>query len=270
MNPLPPTFLLRYGPWALVTGASDGIGRAFARELAAAGFNLVLVARREDRLQALANELRAARGTQNVVLALDLADRDAHATLAAATETLDIGLLVAAAGYGTAGPFLNGDTDTDSNLVDVNCSAVLRQCHTLGQRFAARGRGGVILLSSVVAFQGTPYSANYAASKAYIQTLAEALHHEWQALGIDVIASAPGPIDSGFATRANMRMARSMTPDVVASATLRALGRRATVRPGWLSRLLGWSLATAPRPLRVRIIGGIMRGMTAHQDAAGN
>lgn len=118
-------------------------------------------------------------------------------------------------------------------------------------------------MSSVVAFQGTPMSANYAATKAYVQSLAEALRHELRPSGVDVVASAPGPVASGFAARARLRMAHAATPEVVARATLAALGRRATVRPGGLSKLLGWSLATAPRALRVVIMGRIMGGMAA-------
>jgi short-subunit dehydrogenase len=135
----------------------------------------------------------------------------------------------------------------------------------LGRRFAQRGRGGVVLLSSLVAFQGVPRAASYAATKAFVQSLAEALRIEWKPLGIDVIACAPGPVASGFAQRANMRMNMAATPEQVAQATLKALGRQTTVRPGWLSKLLEWSLAPLPRWGRVRIMSLVMGGMTAHQ-----
>jgi hypothetical protein len=117
----------------------------------------------------------------------------------------------------------------------------------------------------VVAFQGVPRAAHYAATKAYVQTLAEGLRVELDPLGVDVIASAPGPVRSGFEARADMKMAQALAPGVVAAQTLDALGRRGTVRPGWLSKLLGWSLAATPRPLRVRIMKQVMGGMTAHQ-----
>jgi short-subunit dehydrogenase len=116
-------------------------------------------------------------------------------------------------------------------------------------------------MSSVLAFQGTPMSANYAATKAYVQSLAEGLGQELKSSGVDVLASAPGPVATGFATRAGIQMALAAAPDRVARATLAALGRQTTVRPGGLSKLLGWSLATAPRALRVMIMGRIMRGM---------
>ncbi|MBX9870704.1 MAG: SDR family NAD(P)-dependent oxidoreductase [Burkholderiaceae bacterium] len=253
----------KYGPWAVVTGASDGIGRAFARALAAAGVNLVLVARRAHELETLARELGAQYPIDCRVLAVDLADRDAMVQLQDCTWELDVGLLVACAGFGSAGPLLDQDPGTETAMVDVNCRAVLQQCWHFSRRFAARGRGGVVLMSSLVAFHGTPWSANYAATKAYVQSLAEALAHEWKSQHVDVIACAPGPVATGFTRRARMQMARADRPQVVAERTLALLGRRHMVRPGTLSRLLGWSLATAPRGLRVAIMGRIMRGMAA-------
>jgi uncharacterized protein len=261
-------FVERYGPWAVVTGASDGIGRAFAQALAARGLNLVLVARRADALRALAGQLSVAYGVACRVLAADLSDAAGTKRMVDSTCDVDVGLLVAAAGYGSSGPLHAAGLEHETRMVDINCSAVLAQCWHFGPRLAARGRGGVVLMSSLLAFQGSPLATNYAATKAYVQSLAEGLRIEWSSHGVDVIACAPGPIHSGFATRARMRMALAQTPDVVAERTLAALGRRGTVRPGWLSKFLGWSLATAPRAIRVRIMARIMSGMTAHQRAA--
>jgi short-subunit dehydrogenase len=256
----------RYGPWALVTGASDGIGQAFARHLAAEGLNLVLVARREPVLAALAAELQKSHGVQCRVLRVDLTDLEAVQRVAEATSDLDIGLLIAAAGFGTSGQLLDAQLGTETEMVDLNCTAVLAMAWHYGRRFKQRGRGGMVFMSSLLAFQGTPHAANYAATKAYVQTLAEGLRVEWAPHGIDVVASAPGPIRSGFAERANMQMAQALPAEVVARATLQALGGKTTVRPGWLSKLLGWSLAMLPRWGQVMVIGQVMKGMTAHQD----
>jgi short-subunit dehydrogenase len=255
----------RYGPWAVVTGASDGIGRAFARQLASMGMNLVLVARGAERLAALADELRARHGVACRAVPTDLSDLEATARMIESTRDLDVGLLVAAAGFGSGGPFLAADLRAETEMVDLNCTSVLLQCWHYGHRFSQRGSGGVVLMSSLLAFGGSPLAANYAATKAYVQSLAEGLRSEWAGQGVDVIACAPGPIATGFASRANLRMAQALEPDVVARQTLSALGRRGTVRPGWLSKVLGWSLATAPRAMRVNIMGRIMGGMTAHQ-----
>ncbi len=255
----------RYGTWAVVTGASDGIGRAFAEALAAQGVNLVLVARRTHRLDSLAGELARVHGVSCRVLTADLAQASEVRGLVANTADLDVGLLIAAAGFGTSGPLLDASIENECNMVAVNCTAVLMLAHAFGQRFAARGRGGVVLMSSLLAFHGTPRAANYSATKAYVQSLAEGLRVEWARWGVDVIASAPGPIHSGFAARADMQMSLSLAPEVVARATLKTLGRRTTVRPGWLSKLLGWSLALLPRWAQVMVITQVMKGMTAHQ-----
>ena len=151
-------------------------------------------------------------------------------------------------------------------MIDVNCRAVLELSYGFGRRFAAQRRGGIVLLSSLVAFQGVPRAANYAATKAYVQSLAEALHVELAPLGVDVVASAPGPIHSGFAARAGMQMAMALKPSDVAETTLKALGRKTTVRPGWLSKFLEASLSPLPRRGRVHIMTRVMKGMTKHQD----
>ncbi len=252
----------KYGPWAIVTGASSGIGREVAVQLAGAGLNLVLVARTQSALDQLALELKARHAINVRVLPLDLTAESAVAELAAATADLDVGLLVAAAGFGTSGPFLDTPDDAEHEMLAVNCRAVLGLTREFGRRFAARGRGGLVLFGSIVGFQGVPNAAHYAATKAYVQSLGEGIAVELKPLGVDVLVSAPGPTHSGFAGRAGMTMGAALTSAEVARGTLRALGRRTVVLPGLLSKVLTWSLATAPRWLRVRIMAGIMKGMT--------
>jgi short-subunit dehydrogenase len=252
----------RYGPWAVVTGASDGIGKQFATRLAEAGLNVVLVARRAELLAALGAELEAAHGVRAAVVAVDLATAEGVAELVRRTADLEIGLLVASAGFGTAGLFVEGVLDDELAMIDVNCRAVAALTHHYGARFAKARRGGIVLLSSLVAFQGVPRAANYAATKAYVQSLAEGVRIELAPFGVDVLACAPGPIASGFGKRARMTMGLALGPEAVAQATLDALGRTGTVRPGWLSKFLEWSLAFLPRWGRVRMMGVVMAGMT--------
>ncbi len=256
----------QYGPWAVVTGASSGIGREIALRLAASGLNLILVARRQDLLEEVASDLSGRNGIETCVIAADLATKAGMEAVVAGSRDLDVGLLVAAAGFGTSGQFLESDLTQELEMLDVNCRALLLQSLHFGRRFAERGRGGLILLASLVGFQGTPFSAHYAATKAYVQSLAEALHVELALRGVDVLASAPGPVQSGFAARAGMHLGVAVKPAEVAQATLDALGCKTTVVPGLLSKILTYSLIPLPRSSRVRMMGRIMRGMTKHRD----
>lgn len=257
--------LKQYGPWAVITGATSGIGLELATQLAGAGFNLVLNARSEAALTKLAAQFQTQYQTRFRIVAADLADHADIQRLLDATTDLPVGLLIASAGFGTSGLFVNGTLADERAMVRVNCEALLIVTHHFAGRFATQKRGGIILLSSMVAFQGVPYSANYAATKAYVQSLAEGLARELKPLGVDVLAAAPGPVKSGFEARANMQMNMSLTPQQVGVPILRALGRQTTVLPGFLTKLLTYSLRTVPRWAKVRIMEQVMGGMTQHQ-----
>lgn len=146
-----------YGPWAVVTGASSGIGRELALQLATKGLNLVLVARTRTILEQMAIDISGQYGIDVRVVSADLALEMGVDMVQTATRELDVGLLVAAAGFGTSGPFVEADRDRELNMLGVNCRALV--CLTLhfAQRFAQRRRGGIVLMSSIVGFQGTPY-----------------------------------------------------------------------------------------------------------------
>lgn len=249
----------RYGPWAVVTGASSGIGREMAILLAREGLKLVLVARRAEELKALAATLGP---TEVRVLPVDLAIPGGAEQVLAHTADLPVGLLVNSAGFGSGGELLAQDIAQEAAMVDVNCRAVLELTYGFAKRFVAQRRGGIVLLSSIVAFQGVPRSANYAATKAYIQSLGEALSEELAGTGVDVLTAAPGPTHSGFGARAGMRMGQAETAEKVAKGILDVLGRKRQVAPGLLSKVLLGSLMTAPRFLRVRIMKAIMQSMT--------
>ena len=148
-------------------------------------------------------------------------------------------------------------------MIDVNCRALAQSAQDFARRFVARGRGALILMSSLVAFQGVPRAANYAATKAYVQTLAEGLSVELKGKGVEVLASAPGPVVSGFGARSGMKIVNGQTPEQVARGTLRALGRRTTVTPGFLAKALEASVSPLPRYFRVRVMGRVMAGLTS-------
>lgn len=251
----------RYGPVALVTGASDGIGREFARALAAKKFDLVIVARRLDRLEELAHELRTAHGIAVTILAVDLADVDGVKTILKATESVHIGLFVAAAGFGSAGRLIDLPVENELDMIDVNCRAVLQMTSAFAQRFKTRKSGGIILFGSLLGFQGVSYSSTYAATKAFIQSLAEGLRGEMKSFGVDVLSVAPGPVATGFGQRAGMKLTIAAHPRSVADSALSALGRKTTVAPGWFSKVLLWSLLPVPRWGKTMILTRIMKNM---------
>jgi short-subunit dehydrogenase len=171
-----------YGEWAVITGASSGIGLELARRVADAGINAVLVARNEDKLVATAKELTATYGVATRVIAADVSEPGGLKWIMDVTADLKVGLFIASAGYGTSGPFLISSIEEEVNMLRVNCDALLVLTHHFARRFTEQRRGGIILMSSIVAFQGVPYAAHYAATKAYVQTLAEGLAAELRPL----------------------------------------------------------------------------------------
>lgn len=260
-----PEKLQPFGPVALVTGASDGIGRATAVALAAAGFDLLLVARRKDVLAALAADLSKAHGVQADVFAADLGVAGEVDALARASKEFDIGTAVLAAGFGTSGPLVSADVETERDMIRVNCEAVLQLSQVLGQRMIQRKCGQLVLFGSLVGFQGAAFAANYSATKAYVQTLAEGLAQELKPSGVRVVSVAPGPVKSGFEARADMTLGSADSAETVAAGILRSIGKSGTIRPGFLSKVLGYNLGIAPRWLRLRIMSRIMSGLSNHK-----
>lgn len=257
--------LKRHGEWAVVTGASSGIGREVALRLAAAGVSLVLTARSESALAEVA-ERAESRGVRTMVVPLDLGDREAPGKLAEAAAGLDVGILIQAAGFGRGGNFQDARLEDELAMVDVNCRALVELTHRFGQRFVQQNRGAVVLLSSIVAFQGVARSATYAATKALVQSLGEALEREWSGAGVQVLTAIPGPTESGFAARAGMHLGQADSAAEVADNVVAALAAgRTRVVPGRIGKLLVYSLMTAPRGLRVRIMQQIMGSMTRGQ-----
>jgi short-subunit dehydrogenase len=254
-------FLEKYGPWAVITGASDGIGRGIAFELARRGLNLIIIARRDEKLKALSNEIQAVSPVKIVAWAMDVSDPKSIEKIIELSKGHHIGLFAGVAGFGTSGQFIESDLDAELNMIDVNCRAIVAQTQHFARLFKKNGHGGIILMGSLVGFQGVPYSATYAASKAFIQSFGEGLHFELKPFGVDVLCSAPGPVFSGFAGRAHMNMTQAATPSLVAQKTVGALGSKLTVRPGSLSKLLGWSLIALPRYWRIRMMKIIMGKM---------
>lgn len=251
----------KYGPWAVITGASDGIGRALVERVAAEGLNVVLVARRDAALRQLAEAVHRGSNVQTRFVAVDLSTPDGPAALIDAVADLDVGLAVLAAGFGGAGLFAESSPSAEAEMVAVNVSAVAQLAQHFAHHMTARQRGGIVMFGSLLGWQGVPGQANYAATKAYVQALGEGLRPELKAHGVDVLCVAPGPVHSGFADRAGMTMASATSPEVVASSVLAALGRRTTVVPGLQGKFLTASVKMLPRPARSAILGRVMESM---------
>ena len=256
------TRLEKYGPWAIVTGASSGIGAACALQLASEGFHLILVARRRDQLEEISKKARDQFSVKTEIISADLATEEGIALVRTNSMGKDIGLYIASAGFGMSGPFLDSDLKLETAMLAVNCLSLMQLTYEFGNRMKQRGSGGIILISSLLGWQGVPGSANYAATKAYVQSLAEGLASEMRELGIDVLASAPGPVLTEFGERAHMDLTSGATPQEVAFDSLDALGRKSTVIPGTLSKIMTWPLLLLPRPYRVKMMKRIMSGLT--------
>jgi short-subunit dehydrogenase len=254
-----------------VSGASAGIGKEFAHQLAQRGLNVVLVARRRAALDAFASELEAAYKVQVRSIARDLAADGAPARLEELTSNIELGLVVLNAGSLTAGPFLAGDLGQELKLIELNVTSTVEMTHRFGNRLRERGRGGLILLSSVAGYGAFPYQANYAASKAYIASFGLALHEELAPAGIDVLVLAPGPTKTeGFVGAEGIDFTKlplpAMSPTSVVRAALKGLGRKAIVIPGVMNRIsdvLG--KYALPRTTSARMFGKLLaKALTAH------
>jgi len=256
------SFSRRYGPWAVVTGASSGIGEALARGLAARGLSVVLAARRKEKLAALADEL-SRQGVEARVAAVDLEEPGSIDALEGQTRGLDLGLVVANAGFGDKGAFVDADRGLLSRMVDLNCRGTMLVCHAFAARLVARGRGGLVVTSSTAAFQGIPYSAVYAATKAFDLLLAEALHHELRPLGVDVVALCPGATATEGPRRTGVNLEKiplgMMEPGPVAEEALNALGRRPVVVPGAHNKAAAVLVKVLPREVASAAAGRVIR-----------
>ena len=251
----------RYGPWALVAGGSAGLGEAFARRLAREGISLLLVGRRPEALARLAAELRAAHGVEARGVAADLADPGLLEAARSAAAGLEVGLLVYNAAHSVIGPFLERPLEEQLRVLEVNCRGPLLLSHWLGAEMARRGRGGIVLMTSLAGSQGNPWLASYAASKAFNLVLAEGLWDELRASGVDVVACRAGATRTpGFLASRPRRETPLMEPAAVVEAALSALGRRPSVVPGALNKVAAFAFARLlPRRAAIRVMGRATR-----------
>ena len=248
--------------WAVVTGASSGIGRSFALQLAERGRPVLLVARREAELQNVATEITR-RGGQAEVFVADLATpQGVEAVNRAATALGDVGVLVNNAGLGSYGPFVEQPVGRETAQVALNVGAVVGLTRRLLPGMVARGRGQIINVASILGFMPTPYFATYAATKAFVLQFSTALAHELRNTGVKVLASSPGVTRSEFSglagSTARETLLPKLDPDEVARISLRAVDSGRVVRViGAAYRLLALLAAITPRAILRRIMATV-------------
>lgn len=257
----------RYGPWAVVVGGAHGLGAAWTDGLAAAGLAVALL----DRDAAgVADRVRAIEANGGAALGLthDLAEAPVVPALSEALGDREVGLVVVNAACAPVGPFLADDPARHRTALEVNCGVALDLAHAYGPALVRRGRGGLVLTSSLAGFQGTPRVATYAATKAFLLNLGEALAEEWRADGVDVLVLAPGATRTPayLATDPQDDRGPIMDPEPVVQEALRALGHRVVHVPGAGNRWARRALGTLGRSTAVRILDGAMRRRYPDED----
>ncbi len=256
--------------YALITGASSGIGLALAEALARRGQALILVARQREALESIACELAQRFGVEVLFLTCNLAEPRQLTGLLQELEDSghEIELLINNAGLGTSGPYIEQDWSREQHLIEVNVLALARLCHALGGRMAEQGGGQILNVASVAAFQPGAWMSNYGASKAYVLSLSEGLREELRSRGVKVSVLCPGPTRTAFFRVAGLRLGRlergslTMDPEQVAQLAVRGLERnQAIIVPGWRNALLARLHRLAPRWLARKAMAAVNRSL---------
>ena len=250
-------FANRYGPWAVIAGASEGMGAQFAKQLSARGLKVVLIARREQVL----TELAATLPGESKCLPLDLASPDAAERIAEFTRELDVGLVIYNAALSPIGPFLEQSLAENLRAIDVNVKTPTAVAHHFAPRLVKRGRGGLVLLSSLTAFQGSPFVSTYGATKSFNLSLAEGLWAELRGQGVDVLSVCAGATATPNLLKAVTKPPPGMQqPEDVVREALDALGKGPVLIPGRFNRFASFLLRRLlPRRSTIQIMANQTR-----------
>ena len=252
----------KYGDWALITGASAGIGMAFAEYLAEKGMNMILVARRKERLHSLAKNLENKYNVQIIAAAVDLTKENFLDELKPYTENRNIGLLINNAGYGSASRFAEGDLDWYTDMIRLNCIAPVMLTHFIVQSMIKQQKGAIIFIGSVAGYYGSPFFSTYAATKAFNIQFGQSLWYELKKSNIDVLVVSPGSTETEFHDVAGFSRALIvMSPEKVVRKAMRALGRRIEIVTGLENKLLVFFSRLFPGKMILRIKGYAIKFM---------
>lgn len=251
----------KFGPWAIITGASSGIGKEFARQLAASGLNVVLVARRLSLLEEIGGGLAKEFGIQYRAIEADLAEENSIGKLVKAVDDLDIGLLISNAGTGKVGRFLAFEEEELKWFVRLNAISHLSLAHRFGRKFKKRGKGGILFTGAMGAYDGVPFMASMAASKAFLLSLGKSLHHEFRKTGINITVLITSPTQTpiisklGF-DKGKMPMKPLSVGQCVEEGLVALKNNRPSVLPGRAYRIMN---ALVPGAIKRKMTGDIFQ-----------
>jgi short-subunit dehydrogenase len=248
----------------LITGASSGIGEAFARRLAREGHDLLLAARSEEKLRALCGELEAKHGVAARYVAIDLTDLRAHGRLFGETEEIEVDWLINSAGFGSMGDFAKLDVGKELEMIDLNIAALVAITHHYLQQMRERRRGTIINVSSAAGFQPIPFMATYAATKAFVTSFSEAIAEENRPHGVQIMALCPGPTETRFFEASKIDepygVKGTQTPEEVVETALNSIRRGKTkVVSGWQNYIGAVLGKLAPSAVTTRVIAKTLR-----------
>ncbi|MBK7639969.1 MAG: SDR family NAD(P)-dependent oxidoreductase [Bacteroidetes bacterium] len=255
------SFLQKYGPWAIITGASSGIGEEYAKQLAPLGFNLILVARRAERLALLAKKLEADYNINCQFIECDLSADGFEITIISATKDLDVRLLINNAGMNIEGDFYRGGLERNLQMTKLNMIAPFILSYHFAKKMAENGGGGIIFTGSISSFKGLPYLTHYAATKAYVLQLAEGMNYEFKDRNVDILCLCPGFTITEM-TKGLKKNWMTMEVGPVVKEALEGLGKQSVVIPGFVNKaMIGIEKHFLTRQATTNLNGNLMKKM---------
>ncbi len=250
----------KYGNWALITGASSGIGESFAKYFASEGLNLILIARREDNLKKLADELFNLFNIKILILPLDITSKGYIEKIKNIVDKIEIGIIVNNAGFGAFNKFLNINTDVMTKMIMLNCIAPVEITSHFLTGMKERKKGAIIFVASIVGYQPVPNNSVYSATKAFDLLFGESLWYELKEFNIDVITVSPGGTFTEFQKVAGSKQkSYYRTTEQVVETTLTNLGKKSSVVDGWFNKIMVWSNRFLPRKSAILIAAKIVK-----------
>ncbi|MFH0734063.1 MAG: SDR family oxidoreductase [bacterium] len=244
--------------WALVTGASSGIGKTFAEKLAQIGFNLILIARREEKLNEIKENLISKYAVKIEVISADLSDRNCFLLIEENIKNKEISLLVNNAGFGQSGSFLDNPLDNYIKMIDVNCTTPLFLTKTIAEKMKKRNKGSIIFIGSILGLIPTPYNSVYSATKAFEDFLASSLWYELKEYNINVLCVNPGTTKTEFHSKAGLKQSKYFRyPEQVVDTALKKIYKKPSIIDGFINKIIILLVRIITRKQLVTKVGNV-------------